>query len=127
MLKPIVLVIAEVDRRGRYDGSVDGVTVVSNVREPFFSAARKLIAQGLDPCSPYVMRRTTDGPNAMVSTLGVAARLTVSESDAHGPRIVPYVPHDRLAFVRGSAAHALKSVRGRVGRPAPPMHQNEEA
>jgi hypothetical protein len=84
--KTIVLVIAERDRRdGRYNAWHNGELVIDGVKEPFLEAARVLLAQGLDPDARYVMRRSLDGPDALISTLGKAAKLVVRENDHVGP------------------------------------------
>ena len=89
----IVLVIAERKRRdGKYSAWHGGQLVVENVREPFFDAARVLLAYGLDPNARYVMRRSVDGPNALISTLGAAARLMVKTDSRGNPRFRPYEP-----------------------------------
>jgi hypothetical protein len=93
-MNTIVLVVAERARRdGKYTAHHDGRLVVADVKEPFLDAARVLLAQGLDPAARYVMRRSSDGPDALVSTLGQAARLTVSDNDTEGPVFRPWKPY----------------------------------
>ena len=89
----IVLVVAERKRRdGKYSAWHGGQLVVENVREPFLDAARVLLAYGLDPNARYVMRRSVDGRDDLVSTLGTAAKLKVEEGDRNGPLIRLWKP-----------------------------------
>jgi hypothetical protein len=92
MTDPIVLVVTESPRRdGRYTATCNGQTVVESSREPFLAGARVLLARGFDPAARYVMRRTADGPDALISTLGKAAKLTVADSDGQA-RFVGWTP-----------------------------------
>jgi hypothetical protein len=91
-MNTIVLVIAERARRdGKYTAYHDGRLIVEGSKQPFLESARLLLAQGLDPGARYVMRRSPDGPDALVSTLGKAAGLMIAEGELK-PRFVPWTP-----------------------------------
>lgn len=51
-------------------------------RTPLLSAARKLLARGIEPATELEMLRRGSETVAMRTTVGVAARLTVKESAA---------------------------------------------
>jgi hypothetical protein len=92
--RTIILVVAERDRRdGRYSAWHDGRLVVDGAKAPFLDAARVLLAQGLDPIARYIMRRSPEGLDALVSTLGQAAKLSVREDDHVGPIFRPWKPY----------------------------------
>jgi hypothetical protein len=91
--RTVVLVVAERARRdGKYSAHHNGRLVVANSTQPFLDAARVLLAQGLDPGARYVMRRSPDGSDALISTLGQAAKLAVREDDRVGPMFVRHQP-----------------------------------
>lgn len=88
----IVLVIAENPRRnGKYSAWCDGELILASAKAPFLDTARLLLARELDPGARYVKRRSPDGPDALVSTIGAAAKLIVAEAGGSGrPRFAPY-------------------------------------
>jgi hypothetical protein len=91
--RTIVLVIVERKRRdGRYTAHCNGQLVVANVKEPFLDGTRVLLGQGFDPGARYVTRRSANGPNALVPTLGQAAKLTVEEGSQVDPVFRPWKP-----------------------------------
>lgn len=90
----VVLVVSERKRRnGLYTARYNGQVVVKGSKQPFFDSARKLVGRGLDPKARYVMRRSLDGPDDLISTLGEAASLTVRENDQVGPVLRPWTPY----------------------------------
>lgn len=92
--RTIVIVIAERERRdGKYSAWHNGELILEGVKEPFLDAARVLLARGFDPKARYVMRRSPDGPDALLSTLGTAAKLAVRENDHVGPIFCPWKPY----------------------------------
>jgi hypothetical protein len=84
----LVIVRAE---RGRYS-AVLGERVLCTVKEPFFAAARILVAEGVDPETVLTMRHQGSQIRGLTMTLGRAARLMVKEGDVRGLEIVPYAP-----------------------------------
>lgn len=96
-MNTIVLVIAERARRdGKYSAWHDGELILDGAKEPFLDAARVLLARGFDPEARYVMRRSADSPDALVSTLGKAAKLIVEDGADGVPRFRPYRDLSRL-------------------------------
>ncbi|WNJ91765.1 hypothetical protein [Bosea sp. 685] len=78
----------------------DGAHVCTS-KTPFYSAARALLKQGHDPLAVLYMH-TDASPNwSLRAPLGRAAKLTVQENAAHGPRVVPY-DGERLALLKSN-------------------------
>ena len=71
----LVIVRAE---RGRYS-AVLGERVLCTVKEPFFAAARILVAEGVDPETVLTMRHAGSQTRSLTMTVGRAARLMVEE------------------------------------------------
>jgi hypothetical protein len=67
----------EVDR-----GAIDGRRIVKRSTPPFCDAARVLLGEGINPDTAFVMRHDGSPYDALRSTVGVAAKLTVK--DNHG-------------------------------------------
>lgn len=82
----------KVTSRGQgYSVSFNGETIITNTRDPAFYACRHLAELGYqgrmemwDNERPY--------PRLVIHDIEKAARLTVSETERHGPRIVRYAP-----------------------------------
>lgn len=82
----------KVTSRGQgYSVSFNGETIITKTHDPAFSACRHFVALGYrgrlemwDNERPY--------PRLVVHDIEKAARLTVSETERHGPRIVRYDP-----------------------------------
>ena len=68
---------ASSNRGQPFDGYVDGRRIVSRSTQPFLDAARLLVAQGVDPNEEFVMRHPGPEHDALRSTIGYAAKLTV--------------------------------------------------
>lgn len=65
---------------GRYQARLDdGSELVKSSRQPFLDGARELLRRGIDPVTPIVMRRPGSATDALRSTIGAAAKLTVDE------------------------------------------------
>lgn len=77
---------------GRYSATLCGEIVVSS-RTPFFAAARALIAHGRDPETPVTARHQGSSFDALASTLGEAAKWSISETDRAGIRRVKWAPN----------------------------------
>jgi len=74
-----------------FDGKVDGRFVVKRSTTPFCAAARVLLAEGADPAASFVMRHEGSPHDALRSTMGAAAKLTVADSSTGKPVFVPWV------------------------------------
>ena len=73
---------------GRYRAILDRRELIISAREPFFAAARKLLAEGVGPETPICMRHEGSKIRSFTSTVGKVAKLNVDEGNAHTPRIV---------------------------------------
>jgi hypothetical protein len=74
--------IITVDRLGggRYRARLDSRVLVRASHTPLLAAARVLLDEGVDPSAPLVMRHAGRDYDALTSTVGTAAKLTVRES-----------------------------------------------
>src|SRR5258706_8864851 len=68
-----------------FDGSVDGRSVVKRSTTPFCDAVRVLLAEGVRPETVFVMRHEGSPHDALRSTVGVAAGLTVADGSVGRP------------------------------------------
>lgn len=82
----------KITSRGQgYSVLFNGETIIANTRNPAFDACRHLVALGYqgrmemwDNARPY--------PRMVFHDIERAARLTVSETELHGPRIIRHDP-----------------------------------
>jgi hypothetical protein len=73
-------VIKPSGKPGRFLGYVGDELIVTS-RQPFLDGARALLVRGHHPDTPYNMRRTSsDVLSFVTTTIGHAARLSVSEA-----------------------------------------------
>jgi hypothetical protein len=63
--------------------------VVERSTTLFCDAARVLLAEGVDPVTKLVMRHEGSSHDALRSTVGVAAKLTVTDGTTGKPVFVP--------------------------------------
>ena len=87
-------------RPGIFDAIMDGERIVRS-RQPLYDGARALQARGHDPDEMIEARHEGSAIVAMRSTIGEAARWSVTESDKGGIRRIPYQPFDRAALLSG--------------------------
>jgi hypothetical protein len=78
-----------------FDGKVDGRFVVERSTTPFCDTARVLLAEGVDPVTKIVMRHAGSLADALRSTVGVAAGLTVADDNGGKPIFRKWSPYDR--------------------------------
>ncbi len=76
-----------------YEATIDG-RFLCRSKTPFLAGARVLLAEGVDPTTPLVMRHAGDDAIALQAAVGVAAGLTVIENEKTGPRFSKFVPMD---------------------------------
>jgi hypothetical protein len=62
-----------------FDATVSGRLIVSRSTQPLLDGCRVLLAEGIEPRSRIGMRHAGSETDAMVTTVGSAARLTVRE------------------------------------------------
>jgi hypothetical protein len=96
---------------GRFDAHYGDRLLVERSRTPFCDGARALLDKGLaDPGDRLVMRYAGSESDALISTVGTAAKLTVS--DANGPpQFRPWKPFQTMAGsppVRESVGEAVQ-------------------
>jgi len=102
---PIVLVVSPsfnsdgrkaYSTRGQlFDGKVDGRCVVKRSTTPFCDAARMLLAEGANPATRFIMRHEGSPHDALRSTVGAAAGLTVADDNGGKPIFRKWSPYDR--------------------------------
>jgi hypothetical protein len=78
-----------------FDGAVDGRMIVTRSTQPLLDGCRVLIGEGIDPVSRVVMRHAGSDKDALRSTVGAAAKLTVSDSDTGRPKFKTFKPWKR--------------------------------
>ena len=78
-MDPVIIIATDAKGCGRYEAHVGVRCIAKSSRTPFLGAARALLAEGHDPRTRIVMRRTHDGIERLTSTVGKAARLNVYE------------------------------------------------
>jgi hypothetical protein len=77
-----------------FDSKVDGRSVVKRSTTPFCDAARVLLAEGADPSTKLVMRHEGSSHDALRSTVGAAAKLTVVDDKGGKPIFTKWSPYD---------------------------------
>jgi hypothetical protein len=86
----IITVAAIPARPGTFTAHLDGRPIVTS-RQPFLDAARELLKLGHLADAIIIMRHAGSEIDALRSTIGKAARLTVKEAAAgRGPRFAPW-------------------------------------
>jgi hypothetical protein len=90
-----------------WDGDVEGRRVAARSTTPLCDAARALLAEGVDPATPIVMRQAGADHDALRSIVGKAAGLTVSESGGR-PRFAKWRPNDWTASKTYSAIPPMR-------------------
>lgn len=93
-MKPIEIVIVPASNPGTYWPVVDGKRMTKATRQPFFDGARALLAIGAAIEAPLISRHQGSQTIVMQSTVGEAARWSVSESDGGGLRRQLWSPYE---------------------------------
>ena len=89
----LVKIEIEGNPRGQYRVFHEGHVLIERTGEPFFSAARALLAEGRDPDATVVMSRAATPDRVDISgRLGRAATMTVIEGRTSGPRFGKWTP-----------------------------------
>jgi hypothetical protein len=84
MSDQLIIVVTEIEGRGRYEAHVGDRIIVKSSRTPFLDAARVLLAEGYDRTTRIFMRHAHDGIDCLTSTVGKAATLEVYEDERGG-------------------------------------------
>jgi len=108
-----LLVSPSLDQHGRksycnrgqlFDGYVGDRPVVERSTQPFCDAARVLLSEGVNPAAWLVMRHAGSATEALRSTVGVAAKLSVSDDRLGKPIFTRWKPRpDGLESSSGDA------------------------
>src|SRR5580765_144013 len=88
-MTPIIVIVRPAGN-GRYFAMVRG-TELPPKSEPFCNAARFLLPT-TNPATPLIMRHAGSDTDALTSTVGAAAKLTVQEGEESGPRFIRWMP-----------------------------------
>lgn len=89
----VEIVFVPADKPGTYWPMFDGERLTKATKQPFFDAARALLKRGLLPDTSMVSRHTGSNVIALQSTVGEAARWSVSEPDRGKAKRIPYVAY----------------------------------
>lgn len=88
---PAITIIVTSIGRGRFDARLEGgALLVGSSRQPFCDACRVLLDHGVAPDRVAVMRHAGSAVDALRAPVGVAAALTVEESDHRPIRLRPW-------------------------------------
>jgi hypothetical protein len=101
-----------------FDARVDGRLIVKRSTTPFCDACRVLLAEGIAPGTPIVMRHGYDGCDALKATVGVAAKLTVSDDRLGKPIFTKHKPYDGPASTAVSPPISPAQDAGQSPHPA---------
>jgi hypothetical protein len=82
---PIIIIVEPIARPGYFQTRV-GSRALCTSREPFLAGARALLQAGYAASAAIVMRSPGCDVDRLRSTIGAAARLTVSEDTVKSPR-----------------------------------------
>ena len=100
---------------GRYRAMLGAKLLVTS-REPFYSAARVLLAGGLDPETALEAQHKGSPIVAMRCKLGEAAKWTVRERDRGGLRRELWQPMpDAVSSIRGGGENEQEAAGGSSG------------
>jgi hypothetical protein len=76
----VIIATPLADKPGRFEARLaDGKLLCASTRQPLLDGARELLKHGIDPKAQIVMRHYNSTVDALRSTIGVAAKLTVKE------------------------------------------------
>jgi hypothetical protein len=90
----IEIVIHKTGTPGRLASVVKGEVVVKSTRQPFYDGARALLDRGFDPDTVICARWHGSPITAMQTTVGEAAKWSVSDSDSRGLRRQRWMPYE---------------------------------
>jgi len=81
--------------RGVFRVECDGRLICGRTDQPLLDGARVLQAEGVSQGALVSMRHAGSEHRSLTSTVGAAAKLTISETPGEGPRFAPYRPYSR--------------------------------
>ncbi len=110
-----VSLVRETDDRRAYstrgqlfDGAVDGLAIVTRTTQPLMDAARVLLGDGTAPATPLALRHAGSAADALRSTVGAAAGLTIKDDSVGKPVFRQWSPSP---FNGGTAVPGSPPVR----------------
>jgi hypothetical protein len=80
--------------RGRFEARHGERIILVSSRQPLLDAARVFLAAGVPPDTRIAMRHAGADHDALSSTIGAAAKLTVRETPTDGPRLTRHEPYE---------------------------------
>jgi hypothetical protein len=121
-----LIIISPAHRRGQricgqFVASLDGRRLCIS-SEPLLAGARVLLAEGADPETRIAIRHTGTDSDALISTDGVAAALTVLEGNKAGPILVRW-----RAFSHDAVEAPMRQKRPPAPDPAPDTERIHDA
>jgi hypothetical protein len=115
-----------------FDGTVDGRVIITRSAQPLLDGCRVLLAEGIDPRMRVVMRHQGADHDALISTVGAAARQTVADDSVGKPVFrqwspspfgtrpaVPVSPRNGVLPPVATVAHPAEQARSEP--PVPPV------
>jgi hypothetical protein len=99
--------------RGKFIAHLDGRALCHRTFSPFLAAVRTLAAEGYDPASTIIMRHKGSNTDALSSTIGQAAGLSVRETQTLSPRFERYTldtEQDGAETCRGPGEDSLNGI-----------------
>jgi hypothetical protein len=97
------IIVHVTDKHGVYRAYL-GSTLLCTTRQPFFDGARALLRLGYNPDEALNMRHQGSArPSFKPTTIGKAAKLTIVENEAEGPKLVK---HEANPFAEARRAEA---------------------
>ena len=88
----LTLVPGPLTKRGQvYSVLLGDDVIVARSYDPEHAACRALVAKGFTGSAEF-WSQDIDHPRMLIRDIEKAAQFTVSESGAHGPRVIPYEP-----------------------------------
>jgi len=87
---PTLHITATPTGRGRYTASLGDRVLCHSSATPFLSSARVLMAEGADPKAVLTMSHAGSAIVALRQSLGIAADLTVTETERDGIRFAKH-------------------------------------
>jgi hypothetical protein len=107
----IALVLVPHKRFGRYVALLDDEKITKPTRQPFFDAARTLLGRGWNPDTVLEASHEGSAIVAMRSTIGEAAKWTITEADRGGLQKRLWHPYeDAHSRQRGASENAIGEV-----------------
>ena len=88
----MIITVKPVDRYGTFAAYL-GERLLVTSHQPFLEAARVLLAEGVDPVTPMVMRHAGNQTDSLKGTVGAAAKLMVEETRTIGPVLRKWRPN----------------------------------